>query len=338
MNSFGQILRLTTFGESHGPAIGGVLDGVPSGIRIDVVKVQEALDRRRPGRSACASQRRETDRMQLLSGLLDGVTLGTPIGFIIPNTDARPADYGAMRLAYRPGHADYTYQAKYGIRDPRGGGRASARETACRVAAGAIASQILAAKGISIRARVANIGGLENGSETEYEALLEAARREGDTVGGAVSCEVTGVPPGLGEPLFDKLHARLGAAMMSIPAAKAFEYGDGTAFASARGSEVADFFLPGLPTHAATNHSGGIQGGISNGEPITLRVTFKPAPTMMREVPTVNEAGEAVTLDMRGRHDVCVVPRAVPVVEAMTALVLLDAMLLHSASTSFRQV
>lgn len=331
MNSIGEILRLTTFGESHGPAIGGVLDGVPAGYAIDPEKVQQALDRRRPGTSAQVSQRRENDRVQLLSGLLDGVTLGTPIGFLIPNTDARPADYEALRTAWRPGHADYTYEAKYGIRDHRGGGRASARETACRVAAGAIASQVLEAHGISVKARVTQIGRVSESSEEAYASILDEARREGDTLGGAVSCVATGLPPGLGEPLFGKLQARLAAAMMSIPAAKAFEYGDGTAFASARGSEVADYFLPGKPVHTATNHSGGIQGGISNGEPITMRVTFKPAPTMMREVPTVNTAGQAVSLDMRGRHDVCVVPRAVPVVEAMAALTLLDALLRRQA-------
>ena len=353
MNSFGRILRLTTFGESHGPAIGGVLDGVPSGYAIDPEAVQSALDRRRPGGSPLASQRRESDRVQILSGIFEGVTLGTPIGFVIPNTDARSEDYERLRHVFRPNHADYTYQAKYGIRDHRGGGRASARETACRVAAGAIAARILAAHGVGLCAYTSSIGGVSyecadpdadrvyaddvRCPDPDTAALMRRkiaeARAAGDTVGGTVSCVIRGVPAGLGEPVFGKLQATLAAAMMGIPAAKGFEYGLGFAAPLASGSESADFFTPGQPPATATNHSGGIQGGISNGQEIRFTVAFKPAPTMMRTVPTVNDRGEAVELTMTGRHDPCVVPRAVPVVEAMAALVILDALLLHRAST-----
>lgn len=354
MNSFGQILRLTTFGESHGPAIGGVLDGVPAGFDIDVAQIQTALDRRRPGGDAKGSRRRETDKVQILSGIFEGKTLGTPIGFIIPNTDANSADYEELRNVYRPNHADYTYDVKYGIRDYRGGGRASARETACRVCAGAIAEQILHRSGIQIGAYTARIGDFscfieyEVDKEAVYsspvrfpyketsdriEELLDELGREGDTIGGEVGCTIVGIPPGLGEPVFDKLQARLSAAMMSIPAAKGFEYGDGFKAARMRGSESIDRFVPGDKISISDNHSGGIQGGISNGKPIYFRVAFKPIATMMRAVDTVDSNGVGVALEARGRHDVCAVPRAVPVVEAMAALVVLDAMLLHRAST-----
>lgn len=349
MNSFGHTLRLTTFGESHGPAIGGVLDGMPAGLRVDPGLVQQALDRRRPGGGALGSARREPDRVQILSGIYDGLTLGTPIGFVIPNTDTRSADYERLRHLYRPNHADFTYQAKYGVRDHRGGGRASARETACRVVAGALAEQALAIHGITLCAYASAIGGVEcecgrpdpsqvyasdvRCPDPRAAALMreriQAARSAGDTVGGTVSCVVRGVPPGLGEPLFGKLQASLAAAMMSIPAAKGFEYGLGFASASALGSETADIFLPGEPVRTLANHSGGIQGGISNGGEITFRVAFKPAPTLMRPVPTIDDSGRPATLEMTGRHDPCVVPRAVPVVGAMACLVLLDAMLMH---------
>lgn len=349
MNSFGTILRLTTFGESHGTAIGGVLDGVPSGCPIDETLVQQALDRRRPGGSALGSQRKEQDRVELLSGIYEGETLGTPIGFIIPNTDARSADYDRLRGVYRPNHADYTYQAKYGIRDHRGGGRASARETACRVAAGAIAAQILEQQGITVTAYTSAIGNvsyrtLNPQKEDVYRSdvrcpdlqsaeamrtLLKQIQADHDTIGGSVSCVARGVPAGLGEPVFGKLQALLASAIMSIPAAKGFEYGMGFAAATATGTEALDMFVPGEKVHTVTNKSGGIQGGISNGEDIFFTVAFKPTPTLMRPVQTVDEQGNAVTLTMTGRHDPCVVPRAVPVVEAMTCLVLLDALLMH---------
>lgn len=336
MNSFGERLRLTTFGESHGPAVGGVLDGMPPRIPIDAARVQKALDERRPGASPLASQRREPDRVQILSGIYEGLTLGTPIGFIIPNTDARPADYDQLRDLYRPCHADYTYQAKYGIRDYRGGGRASARETACRVAAGALAEQALThLTDIKISAFITRIGSIyspEGLNEELYAPEIAAAKLGGDTVGGAVSVRVSGVPAGLGEPLYGKLQAKLAAAMLSIPAAKGFEYGMGFSAASARGSECIDTFIPdpAAPGSFITeaNHSGGIQGGISNGADILFSVPFKPAATLMRPLRTVDMQGRPATLEPRGRHDACVVPRAVPVVRAMTALVLLDALLL----------
>lgn len=358
MNSFGHILQLTTFGESHGPAIGGILDGVPSGFDIDMADVQAALDRRRPGGNALGSMRKETDRIQLLSGLFEGKTLGTPIGFIIPNQDARSKDYEPLRDAYRPNHADYTYDAKYGLRDYRGGGRASARETACRVAAGAIAGQILNQFGIKVTAYTSGIGkvhyeGQGVSAQEVYDSEvrcpdreaaarmkeeIERVRIQGDTIGGSVSCRVTGVPAGLGEPIGGKLQSMLAAAIMSIPAAKGFEYGLGMASATAYGSESADIFVPGKEIATATNFSGGIQGGISNGADICFSVAFKPAPTLMRPVESVNTAGERITLSMTGRHDPCVVPRAVPVVEAMTCLVLLDALMLHRASALREQL
>lgn len=336
-NTFGNIVRLTTFGESHGPAIGGVLDGMPPRIPIDKDAVQTALGRRRPGVSPLASARRETDKIQILSGIFEGRTLGTPIGFIIPNTDVRSADYEQMRELYRPSHADFTYEAKYGIRDYRGGGRASARETACRVAAGALAEQALRQlTQIQIEVLITGIGSrrdMSGLSEEIYAPIIEEARRAGDTVGGRITCVVHNVPTGLGEPLYDKLEAMLASAMLSIPAAKGFEYGAGFAAAGALGSECADIFLPPDADidriHTATNNSGGIQGGISNGEDITFSVPFKPTPTMMRPLLTVDRHGRVATLMARGRHDPCVVPRAVPVVRAMTALVLLDALLMQ---------
>ncbi len=328
MNTFGQLFRLTTFGESHGPAIGGVVDGMPSGLRIDFDALDAMMARRRPNSSAASTSRREADRPEFLSGIFNGVTTGTPIAFVIANTDMRSADYGAIARAFRPSHADYTYEVKYGPwRDYRGGGRASARETAVRVVAGALAMQALATMGVSVSARVVAVGPLGLDSKEQWAGLIEQARAEGDTLGGIVECVVTGVPAGIGEPLFDKLQARLAAAMMSIPAAKGFDYGMGFAGAAMRGSEAMDRFNPDFTT--STNYSGGIQGGIANGMPITMRVAFKPVATLMREIPTIDRQGRPVVLPPRGRHDVCVVPRAVPVVESMAAMVILDAVLLN---------
>ena len=307
MNTLGKILTLTTFGESHGPAMGGVLDGMPAGVNIDLDALQRFVDRRRTGQTAGSSTRDEQDRVEVLSGIWQGKTLGTPIGFIVRNTDARSADYDDIARCYRPNHADFTWEKKYGLRDPRGSGRASARETVARVVAGGIAIQALNKLGITIQASVVQVA-------------------EGDTLGGIIECTVKGAPAGLGEPLFGKLHAQLAAAMMSIPSVHGFEYGDGFELAAKRGSEVTDLFERRADGSIGTltNHSGGIQGGISNGEDIVMRIAFKPVPTLMREVPTVDRNGNPVTLQPRGRHDVCVVPRAIPIVEAMAALVILD--------------
>ena len=316
MNTLGKILTLTTFGESHGPAMGGVLDGMPAGVDIDLDALQRFVDRRRTGQTAGSSTRDEQDRVEVLSGIWQGKTLGTPIGFIVRNTDARSADYDDIARCYRPNHADFTWEKKYGLRDPRGGGRASARETVARVVAGGIAIQALNKLGITIEAAAYPLDTAE----------LQRAVAEGDTLGGIIECTVKGAPAGLGEPLFGKLHAQLAAAMMSIPSVHGFEYGDGFELAAKRGSEVTDLFERRADGSIGTltNHSGGIQGGISNGEDIVMRIAFKPVPTLMREVPTVDRNGNPVTLQPRGRHDVCVVPRAVPIVEAMAALVILD--------------
>ena len=316
MNTIGKILTLTTFGESHGPAMGGILDGMPAGVDIDLDALQRFVDRRRTGQTAGSSSRDEKDRVEVLSGIWQGKTLGTPIGFIVRNTDARSADYDDIARCYRPNHADFTWEKKYGLRDPRGGGRASARETVARVVAGGIAIQALNKLGITIEAAACPVD----------TAALQRAMAEGDTLGGIIECTVKGAPAGLGEPLFGKLHAQLAAAMMSIPSVHGFEYGDGFELAAKRGSEVMDLFERRADGSIGTltNHSGGIQGGISNGEDIVMRIAFKPVPTLMREVPTVDRNGNPVTLQPRGRHDVCVVPRAVPIVEAMAALVILD--------------
>lgn len=327
MDSIGSILALTTFGESHGPAMGGVLTGVPAGAAIDLDRLQEFVDRRRASGSH-ATARHEADRVEILSGIFEGTTLGTPIGFIIRNSDVRSADYTQWADAYRPGHADYTYEAKYGIRDWRGGGRASARETVARVVAGGIAMQILDTMGVKISATIARIGTATDAEDMKRQ--LDAARAEGDSLGGIITCNISGVPAGVGEPTFGKLQSRLAAAMLSIPAVKGFDYGMGFAGASMRGSEVIDTFLPDFST--AANHSGGIQGGISNGADIYFRVAFKPVATMMRPIDTVDRHGKPVTVEPRGRHDVCVVPRAVVVVEAMAALTILDAILLNRSS------
>ena len=333
MNQFGKIFRLTAFGESHGPAIGGVIDGVPAGMRIDIGAVQAQLDRRRPGQSVLTTARNEADRVEFLSGFLDGITLGTPIGFIIRNTDHRSVDYSAMAEIYRPNHADYTYEAKYGIREVRGGGRASARATASFVVAGAIARQALETLGIEIFSEVKSVGGV-SGSIGELEAAIAAAKCDGDSVGGVVECTVRGVSAGLGEPLGDKLQAMLAQAMLSINAVKGFEYGDGFAAANMHGSEAADEFYYDTEgvVRTRTNHSGGIQGGISNGEDIVFRIAFKPVPTIAKTLKTVDRKGAEVELAARGRHDPCVVFRAMPIVEAMAAMVIFDAVLLNRSA------
>ena len=352
-NSFGNIFRLTSFGESHGAAIGGIIDGMPAGIAIDLDAVQRELDRRRPGQSAIVTARNEKDRVRILSGIFEGVTTGTSIGFIIENESQHSADYGNIKDAFRPSHADYTYTTKYGLRDDRGGGRSSARETAARVVAGAFARQALAQLGIDLYAYTSQVGEIalsrdyrlysRNAIDTnavrcpdatkaaEMEQLIKQVKGEGDTIGGIITGVITGVPVGLGEPVFSKLHAMLGAAMLSINAVKGFEYGDGFDFATRRGSEVNDAFVTDDAGHVstATNHSGGIQGGISNGEDIIFRVAFKPVATLLRDVNTIDKDGNSITLKARGRHDPCVLPRAVPIVEAMAAMVILDAYLLN---------
>ena len=347
-STFGTLFQLSTFGESHGAALGGMIQGCPPNLAIDFEYIQAALNRRRPGQSALVSPRNEADEVEFLSGIYQGKTTGTPIGFILRNHDQRPEDYEQLKAAYRPSHADYTYDQKYGHRDPRGGGRSSARETACRVVAGAIAEHILAQLGIQFSTYVDQIGTCrfnstalfstadidqslvrcpDQTSSQEMIALIEETKLEGDTLGGAIRGIIHNVPAGLGEPVFDKLHAELGKAMLSINAVKGVEFGSGFDAIGMKGSAHNDVFTEGFNTE--TNHSGGIQGGISNGMPITFRVAFKPVATLMRTQRTVNSQGEAIELEARGRHDVCVVPRAVPIVQAMAALVILDAYLLN---------
>ena len=322
MNKIGKILTLTTFGESHGPAVGGVLDGVPAGADIDLDELQRFVDRRRAGQTVGSTTRCEQDRVEVLSGIWQGKTLGSPIGFIVRNNDARSADYDEIARCYRPNHADYSWEAKYGLRDPRGGGRASARETVCRVVAGGIALQLLNTLGITIETRIVQVGTVTTAIEEE----IARAASEGDTLGGIIGCVIHGIPAGLGEPVYGKLHAQLAAAMMSIPSVHGFEYGDGFEMATRRGSEVIDNFIreDDGTISTLTNHSGGIQGGISNGEDITMRIAFKPVPTLMREMSTIDCDGNPVTLPPRGRHDACVLSRALPIVESMAALVILD--------------
>ncbi len=355
-NTFGKLFRLTTFGESHGVAIGGIIDGCPSGIALDFDQIQRELDRRKPGQSKLVTQRKENDKVQFLSGLFEGKTTGTPIGFIIENQDPKSKDYSHIQDVYRPSHADFTYDKKYGIRDYRGGGRSSARETATRVVAGAIAKQLI--PNIKINAFVSSVGDIF--VEKPYQALdfslidsndvrcpdMETAQRmeqriqelkkQGDTIGGTITCVVQNVPIGLGEPVFDKLHAALGSAMLSINAVKGFEYGSGFCGARMKGSEHNDLFNPDGTTQ--TNLSGGIQGGISNGMDIYFRVAFKPVATLLQEQPTIDKHGNSVQMQGRGRHDACVLPRAVPIVEAMTAMVLADFTLIHSASQGFKNL
>lgn len=353
-NSFGNIFRLATFGESHGEAIGGIIDGCPAGLRLDESFVQQELDRRRPGQSHIVTQRRESDQVKFLSGVFEGVTTGAPIGFIIYNENQKSKDYEHIKDAYRPSHADYTYEQKYGLRDHRGGGRASARETACRVVAGAIAKMLLAAHQVRLFAYVSQVQNITlSKAYTEINpahinsnivrcpdeqvaqqmiALIEQTRKSGDTVGGIISCVVQNAPAGLGEPVFDKLHADLGKAMLSINAVKGFEYGAGFDAVKYRGSELNDAFVNRDGIRTASNNSGGIQGGISNGEDIFFRVAFKPVATLMQKQNSVNRAGEEVVIEGKGRHDPCVLPRAVPIVEAMAALVVADHLLRNKSA------
>ncbi len=356
-NSFGVLFRITTFGESHGPGLGVVVDGCPPRIAIDRAQIQAELDRRRPGQSRLVSQRKEADEVEILSGVLDGQTLGTPIAMLIRNADARSKDYDGIAQAYRPSHADFTYDAKYGIRAVAGGGRASARETAGRVAGGAIAQALLARAGVAIVAWVDEVAGIparvDGATVTRAEVdvndlrcpdaamatrmieRIEAARKAGDSVGGVIRAVARGVPAGWGEPVFDKLEADLAKAMLSIPAVKGVENGSGFAGTLVAGSAHNDPFYRRADgtIGTTTNHSGGIQGGISNGEPITLRVAFKPTATIMQPQDTVDRDGQPVVLEPKGRHDPCVLPRAVPIVEAMIALVLADHMLRQRALT-----
>lgn len=355
MNTFGRIFRLTTFGESHGEAIGGVVDGMPAGIEIDQDFIQQELNRRRPGQSKITTSRQEPDKVELLSGVFEGKSTGCPIGFIVRNTNQHSQDYENMRCLFRPSHADYTYQQKYGIRDHRGGGRSSARITISRCVAGALAKLVLRQQGISIQAYTSQVGNIalehdyqhydlsltesnavrcpDSEKAEEMEALISQVKREGDTIGGIITCVIKGCPVGLGEPEFNKLHAVLGHAMLSINAVKGFEYGEGFAGVTARGSEQNDIFQNknGQIT-TATNHSGGIQGGISNGQDIYFRVAFKPVATILQEQETVDKEGNPTKLTARGRHDPCVLPRAVPVVEAMAAMTILDYILLKNSA------
>lgn len=331
MNTFGTLFRLTCFGESHGVALGGVIDGCPAGVQIDEDYIQQQLDRRRPGQSELTTARKEADKVQFLSGIFEGKTTGTPIGFIIANTNQHSSDYANVQDAFRPSHADYTYTAKYGFRDYRGGGRSSARETACRVVAGAVAQLLLRQSGlpVQITASITEVGG-----STDIESTILQAKKAGDTVGGIISCTITGVPAGWGEPVFDKLQAKLAAAMLSINAAKGFDYGMGFDMVAKRGSQVNDIFETDADGRVITrtNYSGGIQGGISNGMPIYFRVAFKPVATLMQPQDTIDAQGNPIRLQVKGRHDACVLPRALPIVESMAALVLADAYLLQRNS------
>lgn len=357
-NSFGHAFKISTFGESHGVAIGVIIDGCPANLTIDQAFIQAELDLRRPGQSKITTQRKESDTVQILSGVFEGKSTGTPIALLIPNEDQRSKDYAHNKDVYRPSHADYTYDAKYGFRDHRGGGRSSARETAARVAAGAIAKLLLQHEGIGIFAHVSSVGKINapNLSDLSLEELygqreenivrcadpgtakqmiecIDEIRKDGDTIGGKVSCIIRNCPAGLGEPVFDKLHAELGKAMLSINAVHGFEYGSGFSGSEMRGSEHNDIFLikEGKPT-TLTNFSGGIQGGISNGMEIDFTVAFKPVATIMHNQQTINAAGDASEIKGKGRHDPCVVPRAVVIVEAMAALVLADLLLRNRAS------
>jgi chorismate synthase len=353
-NSFGKLFKITTFGESHGVALGVTIDGCPAGMKINEEFIQSELARRKPGQSKITTQRKEEDKVEILSGVFEGKSTGTPIGMIIRNEDQRSKDYSHIADKYRPSHADYTYQEKYGIRDYRGGGRSSARETAARVAAGAVAKIILSKLGISVQAYVSQVGPLvleknyselnipnaENNivrcpddkmAETMIE-FIDQTRKNQDTVGGVVTCVIQGCPVGLGEPVFDKLHAELGKAMLSINAVKGFEYGSGFEGVKLYGSQHNDaFYKEDNKVKTKTNLSGGVQGGISNGEDIYFKVAFKPVATLMKDQESINEKGESVTVSGKGRHDPCVVPRAVPIVEAMAAIVIVDFYLRNKA-------
>ncbi|MDE5782919.1 MAG: chorismate synthase [Prevotella sp.] len=352
-NTFGTLFTLTTFGESHGEAVGGVIDGLPAGIEVDMEFIQGELNRRRPGQSKLTTSRQEPDQVELLSGVFEGKTTGCPIGFIVRNRNQHSQDYENLRTLFRPSHADFTYYNKYGVRDHRGGGRSSARVTISRVVAGALAKLVLRQQGITIQAYTSQVGSIalehdyhhydlsltesnavrcpDAAKAAEMATLIEQVKAEGDTIGGVITCVIKGCPPGVGEPEFGKLHAQLGSAMLSINAVKGFEYGEGFAGVTQRGSEQNDVFVPcGTITDCvgdittATNHSGGIQGGISNGQDIYFRVAFKPVATLLKEQQTVDLEGNSTTFTARGRHDPCVLPRAVPVVEAMAAMVVLD--------------
>lgn len=351
-NTFGNIFTLTTFGESHGVAVGGIIDGMPAGITVDFDFVQAELNRRRPGQSRITTSRNEADKVEFLSGIFEGKTTGTPIAFEVRNTNQHSQDYENMRCLFRPSHADYTYHSKYGIRDHRGGGRSSARVTIARCVGGALAKLALQQLGISITAYTSQVGKIQLDKDyTQYdlssiednivrcpdqqkaqemEEFIASVKAEGDTIGGIITCVIKGCPVGLGEPEFDKLHAQLGAAMLSINAVKGFEYGEGFAGVTSKGSEQNDVFMSEEGTITTrSNHSGGIQGGISNGQDIYFRVAFKPVATILMEQATVDLEGNATRLTARGRHDPCVLPRAVPVVEAMAAMVILDNILLN---------
>ena len=354
-NSFGKLFKITTFGESHGVALGVIIEGCPAGLTIDEEKIRLEMQRRKPGQSKITTQRKEEDEIEILSGVFEGKSTGTPIGIVIRNADQKSKDYSHISDKFRPSHADYTYFEKYGIRDYRGGGRSSARETAARVAGGAIAKQLLEHYGVGIQAYVSQVGNLR--LEKPYQdmnlalaeenivrcpdpevadqmiQLIDSVRLERDTIGGVVSCVITNTPVGIGEPVFDRLHAELGKAMLSINAVKGFEYGSGFEGITMKGSEHNDaFFKEGDKVKTKTNYSGGIQGGISNGEDIYFRVAFKPVATIMQDQESINEAGETITVSGKGRHDPCVVPRAVPIVEAMAALVIADNILLAKSN------
>ena len=363
-NTFGHLFTLTTFGESHGEAIGGVVDGMPAGIAVDMAFIQHELDRRRPGQSSITTSRKEADRVELLSGVFEGHTTGCPIGFVVRNQNQHSSDYDNLRSLFRPSHADYTYYSKYGVRDHRGGGRSSARITISRVVGGALAKLALRPLGISIVAYTSQVGTValdgdyrsydlslieqnsvrcpDPAKAREMEALISQVKAEGDTIGGIITCIVRGCPPGLGEPEFGKLHALLGQAMLSINAVKGFEYGEGFAAATQRGSRLNDIFVPQSCSEddgpkpaisTLTNHSGGIQGGISNGQDICMRIAFKPVATLLQQQDTVSLSGQPVTFTAQGRHDPCVLPRAVPIVEAMAAMTVLDAVMLHRSQS-----
>lgn len=354
-NSFGNSFKITTFGESHGLGIGVIIDGCPAGLEISVAEIQTELDKRKPGQSKITTQRKESDTVIIQSGIFEGKTLGTPISLFIPNEDQKSKDYSHIKDVYRPSHADYVYQQKYDIRDYRGGGRSSARETAARVAAGAIAKKLVSHYGIQINSFVSSVYDIsltkdfssldftktesnivrcpDTETATKMIARIEEARKNGDSLGGVVSCVVTGTPAGLGEPVFDKLHAALGSAMLSINAVKGFEYGSGFAATKMKGSEHNDLFeMKNDKIQTKTNFSGGIQGGISNGMPIYFNVAFKPVATIMQKQETLNEAEQKIEMQGKGRHDPCVLPRAVPIVDAMAALVLADYILLNRLS------
>lgn len=350
-NSFGKIFRITSFGESHGKSIGVVVDGLPPDINLDLEFIQRELNRRSPGQSEIVTQRKENDEVEIISGIFEGKSVGTPITLVIQNQDQRSNDYGHISDKFRPSHADFTYHSKYGTRDYRGGGRSSARETAARVAAGAVAKLALNQLGIGINGYVSRIGDLKCKSYQNYDlstsennivrcpdqelaaemiSLVKEVKKDGDSIGGVVSCIINNTPIGLGEPVFDKFHAELGKAMLSINAAKGFQYGSGFDGVNMRGSEHNDaFYRDGDKTKTQTNFSGGVQGGITNGEDIYFDVAFKPVATIMKDQSSVDEAGNEVTIKGKGRHDPCVVPRAVPIVEAMAAIVTLDFYLRH---------